>query len=55
MQKIYIDQLFDNHQINNCNLVFTLMIKKLCPTPAHDNFNFNPKDILTYKQFAKSV
>lgn len=41
--------------MSNCNLVSIPIVKKLCLAPAYNNCNLDPKDVLAYKQFTRSV
>lgn len=49
IQIVYINQLLETHQLSNCNLALTLIVKKLYLTLIIDNFVPDLKDVLAYK------
>lgn len=55
MQTVYINQLFDTHKISNRNPASIFIVKELYLILAYDNFNLNPKNVSTYKQFIGNV
>ena len=54
-QTVYIDQLLTAHQMSNCNTATTLMVERLCLTPAFDDFQPLPSEVTAYKRFTGSI
>ena len=54
-QKIYVEKIFDSHQMSNCKPSPTPMVEGLNLKPGGPDFTPNPADVAVYKKFTESV